>query len=411
MKHAMDMNDLMDFISEQGRHGDTMLAHVSPKEAKLLKSGGGSGTINPKTGLPEFFGFKSLTKPLKKAGHALMSPVRWGGDILESTGIPGISDIGAGISDLSRNKTLETLLPLAAAAYATGPAGAGYWGSPATSATTGALTAEQLAAVQAAGAEAGAEATLGITGAAPIAATSATLGAGLGEIGADASLAEGAPAPTFFGPEESQYLLGSQPEVYGPKSALPTYGMGAEAGAGGAIPPNTDGGASSPWDSITGFADKHPYITAGGALMGASALSSANQAGMMKDINKGQQKSYQDYLDMLNPTDVVKRNRYDQLAEGARAQENLAQKKIGDSLAGRGIRGKGKVAPTGDLAELTRKSMNDAYNRIFGTYNVPSAPGPVPYSPSGGQLATANISQAMAQGIPLALLLSKYGVA
>lgn len=37
-----------------GRGGDTMLAHINPKEADILKRLGGSGTINPRTGLPEF---------------------------------------------------------------------------------------------------------------------------------------------------------------------------------------------------------------------------------------------------------------------------------------------------------------------------------------------------------------------
>lgn len=42
-------------LAQHGRNGDTMLAHITPEEAALLKSLGGSGTINPKTGLPEFF--------------------------------------------------------------------------------------------------------------------------------------------------------------------------------------------------------------------------------------------------------------------------------------------------------------------------------------------------------------------
>lgn len=42
-------------LAAQGRNGDTMLAHINPQEAQLLKSLGGSGTINPKTGLPEFW--------------------------------------------------------------------------------------------------------------------------------------------------------------------------------------------------------------------------------------------------------------------------------------------------------------------------------------------------------------------
>jgi hypothetical protein len=42
-------------VQKHGRRGDTVLAHISPKEAALLKSMGGSGTVNPKTGLLEFY--------------------------------------------------------------------------------------------------------------------------------------------------------------------------------------------------------------------------------------------------------------------------------------------------------------------------------------------------------------------
>lgn len=42
-------------LQQYGRNGDTMLAHITPEEAALLKQMGGSGTINPKTGLPEYF--------------------------------------------------------------------------------------------------------------------------------------------------------------------------------------------------------------------------------------------------------------------------------------------------------------------------------------------------------------------
>jgi len=42
-------------LADKGRGGDTMVAHISPQEAGLLKALGGAGTINPETGLPEFF--------------------------------------------------------------------------------------------------------------------------------------------------------------------------------------------------------------------------------------------------------------------------------------------------------------------------------------------------------------------
>ena len=42
-------------LQNAGRRGDTMLAHINPREARMLKRRGGSGTINPITGLPEFY--------------------------------------------------------------------------------------------------------------------------------------------------------------------------------------------------------------------------------------------------------------------------------------------------------------------------------------------------------------------
>ena len=61
-------------MADQGRYGDTMLAHISPREARVLKQMGGSGSINPNTGLPEFFIkklFKGVGKALKSIGRAV----------------------------------------------------------------------------------------------------------------------------------------------------------------------------------------------------------------------------------------------------------------------------------------------------------------------------------------------------
>ena len=41
-------------IKESGRNGDTELAHVNPQEKAILKAVGGSGSINPHTGLKEY---------------------------------------------------------------------------------------------------------------------------------------------------------------------------------------------------------------------------------------------------------------------------------------------------------------------------------------------------------------------
>lgn len=48
------VKDAAQKLQKMGRYGDTMLAHINPMEAALLKYYGGSGSINPKTGLPEF---------------------------------------------------------------------------------------------------------------------------------------------------------------------------------------------------------------------------------------------------------------------------------------------------------------------------------------------------------------------
>ena len=61
-------------VANSGRRGDTMLAHITPSEARMLMARGGSGTINPRTGLPEFFIkkiFKAVGKTFKRVGKAL----------------------------------------------------------------------------------------------------------------------------------------------------------------------------------------------------------------------------------------------------------------------------------------------------------------------------------------------------
>ena len=62
-------------VANSGRYGDTMLAHITPSEARLLKSRGGSGTINPETGLPEFF-FKKIFKAIKDTFKRVVNVVK-----------------------------------------------------------------------------------------------------------------------------------------------------------------------------------------------------------------------------------------------------------------------------------------------------------------------------------------------
>lgn len=59
---AMARGGLTDLrtLASRGRMGDTMLAHVSPEEAALLRTRGGAGTVNPETGLPQYFSLKKV---------------------------------------------------------------------------------------------------------------------------------------------------------------------------------------------------------------------------------------------------------------------------------------------------------------------------------------------------------------
>ena len=41
-------------LADAGRGGDTQLAHINRREAEMLRRAGGSGVINPETGLPEY---------------------------------------------------------------------------------------------------------------------------------------------------------------------------------------------------------------------------------------------------------------------------------------------------------------------------------------------------------------------
>jgi len=69
---AMNSGGLADAakaLQAKGRGRDTMLAHITPQEAEMLRKAGGLGTRNPYTGLPEYGFFsdawKAVTAPVK----------------------------------------------------------------------------------------------------------------------------------------------------------------------------------------------------------------------------------------------------------------------------------------------------------------------------------------------------------
>jgi len=63
---SIAMKGYAEEMAQKGRFGDTMLAHISPEEARMLRAAGGAGTINPYTGLPEYFSWRKLLKGVGK---------------------------------------------------------------------------------------------------------------------------------------------------------------------------------------------------------------------------------------------------------------------------------------------------------------------------------------------------------
>lgn len=62
-------------VQAAGRGGDTMLAHINPREAAMLKNMGGSGSINPRTGLREFgWNWKSIVSTVLPAAIGVFAP-------------------------------------------------------------------------------------------------------------------------------------------------------------------------------------------------------------------------------------------------------------------------------------------------------------------------------------------------
>jgi hypothetical protein len=70
------LKSLAQELRSYGRDGDTILAHINPQEAAMLKAAGGSGTINPVTGLPEFRFFKSVTRAIAAPFKAVNEVVK-----------------------------------------------------------------------------------------------------------------------------------------------------------------------------------------------------------------------------------------------------------------------------------------------------------------------------------------------
>lgn len=87
---AHGLKALAQELPKYGRHGDSIVAHISPQEAGILKALGGSGTINPTTGLPEYF-----RNPFKSVQRAIgqLNPLNPGSAAGKAVGsIPGVKE-------------------------------------------------------------------------------------------------------------------------------------------------------------------------------------------------------------------------------------------------------------------------------------------------------------------------------
>jgi hypothetical protein len=82
------LKSLAQELPKYGRYGDSIVAHINPQEAAMLKAMGGSGTINPVTGLPEYF-FKGISRPFVDA---------WKG----VTNLPGIKQVSDAVTPLAQ---------------------------------------------------------------------------------------------------------------------------------------------------------------------------------------------------------------------------------------------------------------------------------------------------------------------
>lgn len=82
---------LAEMIRKQGKGEDTVLAHINPLEAMILKDLGGSGTINPKTGLPQFGGV--FSKRYWKKGAWKRDAAAIAGNVIGNMIAPGFGGV------------------------------------------------------------------------------------------------------------------------------------------------------------------------------------------------------------------------------------------------------------------------------------------------------------------------------
>lgn len=98
----------MEMLREQGRYGDTELAHVNPREKAILKAMGGAGSRNPRTGLREYYAGAEPGGSYGEGGRGdYGSPGSPDTAPSPERGDPDSSSPGAGGMDISNNPQVQ----------------------------------------------------------------------------------------------------------------------------------------------------------------------------------------------------------------------------------------------------------------------------------------------------------------
>ena len=103
-------------LANQGQGGDSMLAHINPREAEILRRMGGQGTINPNTGIQEYKSLKKIFKTVLPVALAVFAPTL-GMTIGTSLGLTGTTAavvggglVGAGTAAITGGDPLKGAL-------------------------------------------------------------------------------------------------------------------------------------------------------------------------------------------------------------------------------------------------------------------------------------------------------------
>lgn len=223
-------------LKAAGRYGDTTVAHLSPKSAATLKRIGGSGTINPKTGLPEYFLggiFKGIGNFLKSAAGVILP-------VALNFAFPGLGTIASGAIGAGLGAMINGANP----GEALGAALTGGIGGALFSGIGGMMSGQGFMG--------------GITGALP----------------------SGFPGSTNTSPYLSSFLGG---KPYTPSAAADPSNyvggsdMGKYAAAGNSMTATGNSGAGEPgiFGKTAGFIREYPLLTAAGAALAGTALGSS----------------------------------------------------------------------------------------------------------------------------------------